>query len=107
MPHTPHCQQPLAHQLPLLTQEARNAFHPARAKTSSRHGKYRHNGVTGARDTSEEATRYVAWGRPFFAEPSLTERSADLQSQYNQYKNSLQQIAQKIGEIEQEGEEHK
>ncbi|KEZ44450.1 hypothetical protein SAPIO_CDS3455 [Scedosporium apiospermum] len=28
-------------------------------------------------------------------------------SQYNNYKNSLQQIAQKIGEIEQESEEHK
>lgn len=34
-------------------------------------------------------------------------KQQDLQNQYNNYKNSLQQIAQKIGEIEQESEEHK
>ncbi|KAL2113329.1 hypothetical protein VUR80DRAFT_4381 [Thermomyces stellatus] len=34
-------------------------------------------------------------------------KQQDLQSQYNNFKNSLQQIAQKIGEIEQESEEHK
>ncbi|KAG9257092.1 putative prefoldin subunit 2 [Emericellopsis atlantica] len=31
----------------------------------------------------------------------------DLQATYSNYKNTLQQIAQKIGDIEQEGEEHK
>ncbi|PKS06593.1 hypothetical protein jhhlp_007341 [Lomentospora prolificans] len=34
-------------------------------------------------------------------------KQQDLQNQYNNFKNSLQQIAQKIGEIEQESEEHK
>jgi len=32
---------------------------------------------------------------------------ADLQLQYTTYKNTLQQIAQKIGDVEQEAEEHK
>jgi prefoldin subunit 2 len=32
---------------------------------------------------------------------------ADLQVQYSTYKNTLQQIAQKIGDVEQEAEEHK
>jgi hypothetical protein len=31
----------------------------------------------------------------------------DLQVTYSNYKNTLQQIAQKIGDIEQEAEEHK
>ncbi|WEW58868.1 Cochaperone prefoldin complex subunit [Emydomyces testavorans] len=33
--------------------------------------------------------------------------SAELQLQYSTYKNTLQQLAQKIGDIEQETEEHK
>lgn len=33
--------------------------------------------------------------------------TGDLQTQYSNYKNILQQIAQKIGDIEQEAEEHK
>ena len=33
--------------------------------------------------------------------------SADLQVQYSTYKNTLQQLAQKIGDVEQEAEEHK
>ncbi|CAO3589170.1 unnamed protein product [Absidia cylindrospora] len=32
---------------------------------------------------------------------------AELQQQYNQYKNELQAMAQKIGELESEVEEHK
>jgi prefoldin subunit 2 len=32
---------------------------------------------------------------------------ADLQTTYSNYKNTLQQLAQKIGDIEQEAEEHK
>jgi len=32
---------------------------------------------------------------------------ADLQVQYSTYKNTLQQLAQKIGDVEQEAEEHK
>jgi prefoldin subunit 2 len=31
----------------------------------------------------------------------------ELQNQYSAYKNGLQQIAQKIGDVEQEAEEHK
>lgn len=31
----------------------------------------------------------------------------DLQTQYTNYKNTLQSLAQKVGEIEQEIEEHK
>lgn len=31
----------------------------------------------------------------------------ELQAQYSNYKNGLQQIAQKIGDVEQEAEEHK
>jgi prefoldin subunit 2 len=34
-------------------------------------------------------------------------KTADLQSTYTNYKNTLQQIAQRIGDIEQEAEEHK
>ena len=33
-------------------------------------------------------------------------RNAELQLQYTNYKNGLQQIAQKIGDVEQEAEEH-
>lgn len=33
--------------------------------------------------------------------------SADLQVQYSAYKDTLQQIASKIGSVEQEAEEHK
>ncbi|PMD51705.1 Prefoldin beta-like protein [Hyaloscypha bicolor E] len=34
-------------------------------------------------------------------------RDPELQLQYTNYKNGLQQIAQKIGDVEQEAEEHK
>ncbi|KAJ6781170.1 hypothetical protein PWT90_08324 [Aphanocladium album] len=34
-------------------------------------------------------------------------KQQDLQAQYSNFKNVLQQIAQKIGDIEQEAEEHK
>ncbi|OAP63222.1 prefoldin subunit 2 [Fonsecaea erecta] len=34
-------------------------------------------------------------------------KQQDLQSQYTNYKNTLQSLAQKVGEIEQEIEEHK
>ncbi|KAF7555639.1 hypothetical protein G7046_g6500 [Stylonectria norvegica] len=34
-------------------------------------------------------------------------KQQDLQTTYSNYKNTLQQIAQKIGDIEQEAEEHK
>jgi hypothetical protein len=33
-------------------------------------------------------------------------RNPELQLQYTNYKNGLQQIAQKIGDVEQEAEEH-
>lgn len=32
---------------------------------------------------------------------------SELQAQYGNYKNALQQLAQKIGDVEQEAEEHK
>jgi hypothetical protein len=32
---------------------------------------------------------------------------AELQATYSNYKNTLQQLAQKIGDVEQEAEEHK
>lgn len=34
-------------------------------------------------------------------------RVAELQATYSNYKNTLQQLAQKIGDVEQEAEEHK
>jgi len=34
-------------------------------------------------------------------------KQQELQQQYSNYKNGLQQIAQKIGDVEQEAEEHK
>ncbi|KFY14424.1 hypothetical protein V491_06052 [Pseudogymnoascus sp. VKM F-3775] len=34
-------------------------------------------------------------------------KQQELQNQYSSYKNGLQQIAQKIGDVEQEAEEHK
>ncbi|KAL4871612.1 hypothetical protein BDV12DRAFT_164067 [Aspergillus spectabilis] len=36
-----------------------------------------------------------------------SKKQQELQSQYTTYKNTLQQLAQKIGDIEQEAEEHK
>ena len=35
------------------------------------------------------------------------DKLAELQNQYQTYKNTLQQLAQKIGDVEQEQEEHK
>jgi prefoldin subunit 2 len=37
----------------------------------------------------------------------VTDLSVELQTQYSNYKSTLQQLAQKIGDIEQEAEEHK
>jgi len=37
----------------------------------------------------------------------LLDRLEELQLQYTNFKNNLQQIAQKIGDVEQETEEHK
>ncbi|KAI1936977.1 Cochaperone prefoldin complex subunit [Ophidiomyces ophidiicola] len=36
-----------------------------------------------------------------------SKKQQELQAQYSTYKNTLQQLAQKIGDIEQETEEHK
>lgn len=41
-----------------------------------------------------------------FPRTTLTLR-LELQQQYTNYKNNLQQLAQRIGEIEQDAEEHK
>ncbi|KAF2806607.1 Prefoldin beta-like protein [Mytilinidion resinicola] len=40
------------------------------------------------------------------SQPSV-KKQQELQLQYSNYKNTLQQIAQKIGDVEQETEEHK
>lgn len=50
----------------------------------------------------ETAERYL---RLLYRGQGLT--LADLQLQYTTYKNALQQLAQKIGDVEQEAEEHK
>ncbi|KAL9125686.1 MAG: hypothetical protein Q9217_005145 [Psora testacea] len=48
---------------------------------------------------------------PFFqgmAQPQIPlERQQELQQQYTNYKNNLQQLAQRIGDIEQDAEEHR
>ncbi|OHE96985.1 prefoldin subunit [Colletotrichum orchidophilum] len=41
------------------------------------------------------------------AQVASQKKQQDLQTQYGVYKNTLQQIAQKIGDVEQEAEEHK
>ncbi|KAI9849216.1 MAG: hypothetical protein M1838_000204 [Thelocarpon superellum] len=41
------------------------------------------------------------------AQQVSVKRQQELQVQYTNYKNNLQQIAQKIGDVEQETEEHK
>ncbi|KAJ8100406.1 prefoldin subunit 2 [Lipomyces tetrasporus] len=41
------------------------------------------------------------------ASGTASKKQADLQAQYNDYKSSLQQLAQKIGELESEVDEHK
>ncbi|RPB27210.1 Prefoldin beta-like protein [Terfezia boudieri ATCC MYA-4762] len=41
------------------------------------------------------------------SQSTISRRQQELQLQYSNYKNSLQQLASKIGDIEQETEEHK
>ncbi|RFU36125.1 hypothetical protein B7463_g269, partial [Scytalidium lignicola] len=41
------------------------------------------------------------------SQPISARKQQELQLQYTNYKNGLQQIAQKIGDVEQEAEEHK
>ncbi|KAL1636120.1 Cochaperone prefoldin complex subunit [Diplodia intermedia] len=41
------------------------------------------------------------------AQPMSQKKQQELQVQYSNYKNILQQLAQKIGDVEQETEEHK
>lgn len=38
---------------------------------------------------------------------STLTQELELQQQYTNYKNNLQQLAQKIGDVEQDAEEHK
>ncbi|ERS97981.1 hypothetical protein HMPREF1624_06153 [Sporothrix schenckii ATCC 58251] len=49
----------------------------------------------------------AAAASPASAQPASAKRQQDLQVQYTNYKNALQQIAQKIGDVEQEADEHK
>ncbi len=44
---------------------------------------------------------------PFYSTHWDTNVKAELQVQYSNYKETLQAIAQKIGDVEQETEEHK
>jgi len=41
------------------------------------------------------------------SQQATSKRQQELQTQYTTYKSTLQQLAQKIGDIEQEAEEHK
>ncbi|KAK3940065.1 putative prefoldin subunit 2 [Diplogelasinospora grovesii] len=41
------------------------------------------------------------------SQAAASKKQQELQLQYSTYKNTLQQIAQKIGDVEQEAEEHK
>ena len=41
------------------------------------------------------------------AQQIIQRKQQELQLRYTNYKNGLQQIAQKIGDVEQEAEEHK
>ncbi|CAK7264766.1 Cochaperone prefoldin complex subunit [Sporothrix epigloea] len=41
------------------------------------------------------------------SQPASAKRQQDLQVQYSNFKNALQQVAQKIGDVEQEADEHK
>jgi hypothetical protein len=67
-----------------------------------------------ATDHREEATRQEAEARLFpysflnmMGKGLISASFAELQIQYSTFKNTLQQLAQKIGEVEQEAEEHK
>ncbi|QPH01014.1 hypothetical protein C2857_005200 [Epichloe festucae Fl1] len=69
-------------------------IHPGRQRTIGTPSKdYYHLGAKMSAQTAAQA----APGK----------KQQDLQSTYSNYKNTLQQIAQKIGDIEQEAEEHK
>jgi hypothetical protein len=59
----------------------------------------------GATDDTKEAARQAAF--PVFYYEKTNIFPLELQLQYTNYKNGLQQIAQKIGDVEQEAEEHK
>jgi len=58
----------------------------------------------GAKSVRQEATRWVAQTRRVSKSSRFL---SELQAQYSSYKNTLQQLAQKIGDVEQETEEHK
>ena len=46
-------------------------------------------------------------GKPTAAREFNSDRQLELQQQYTNYKNNLQQLAQRIGDIEQDAEEHR
>lgn len=58
----------------------------------------------GATNHREEAARYVDISNSCYLFLTIL---AELQQQYTNYKNGLQQIASKIGDVESEAEEHK
>jgi hypothetical protein len=63
----------------------------------------------GSTTNSEKATRQVTFGNlgpGKMVQRVNKNRDLELQLQYTNYKNGLQQIAQKIGDVEQEAEEH-
>merc|ERR1712093_320032 len=47
------------------------------------------------------------WGHSNMAQQITQKKQQELQQQYTNYKNGLQQIASKIGDVESEAEEHK
>jgi hypothetical protein len=59
-----------------------------------------------ATDNCEEAARSV-YPRVLLHRGPFVNSCLELQLQYTTYKNTLQQLAQKIGDVEQETEEHK
>ena len=59
-----------------------------------------------AADHTQKAARSVYHGVGKPADVMLN-KHPELQQQYTNYKNNLQQLAQRIGDIEQDAEEHK
>ncbi|KAK9315965.1 Prefoldin subunit-domain-containing protein [Lipomyces starkeyi] len=62
----------------------------------------RHNYINAGHKIMQESSSSSA-----AASGIASKKQADLQAQYNSYKSTLQQLAQKIGELESEGDEHK
>ncbi|PGH09302.1 prefoldin subunit 2 [Blastomyces parvus] len=66
---------------------------------------------SGPRSSSTRKATYITTHLPYWKTMATQQinpkRQQELQAQYQNYKTTLQQLAQKIGDIEQETEEHK